>query len=234
MQCERFSQLQNSMSRKEHLLVAHQFVIHGIQQPERSESEMFSIGGLDHVDASAFDGFDYVALGHLHGPQKMGRDTVRYAGSPLKYSFSEARHQKSVVLIDLKSRGTVEYRLIPLTPKRDLREIKGPIEELLRVGREDMACSDDYIHATLTDEEELYDAIGQIRQVYPNLMALDFENSRSRKAMASQTAASGDVAKKSPLDLFADFYTLQNNNELSSEQLQLMKQIFEQVGGDNV
>lgn len=217
-----------------HLLVAHQFVIHGIQQPECSDSEMLSIGGLDHVESAAFDGFDYVALGHLHGPQRMGRDTVRYAGSPLKYSFSESRHQKSVVLIEVKSKGTVEYRLLPLSPKRDLREIKGPIEELLRVGREDTACSDDYIHATLTDEDEIYDAIGQIRQVYPNLMALDFENSRSRQVRDSQTAASGDVVRKSPLDLFSDFYQVQNHNELSLEQLQIMEQIFEQAGGDRV
>lgn len=216
------------------ILVAHQFVSYAAQEPERSDSETLSIGGLDNVDASAFDAFDYVALGHLHGPQRIGRDTVRYAGSPLKYSFSEAHHHKSAVLVELQEKGSVKFNLLPLMPLHNLREIRGPMKELIRAGREDSSGSDDYIHATLTDEEEIYDAIGQMRQVYPNLMVLDFDNSRSRQAATSQTAASRDAAGKGPLELFGDFYRLQNNKELAPEQLRVMERIFEQAGGESV
>jgi len=213
------------------ILLAHQFVVNGTQQPERSESESLSVGGLDNVDVSAFEAFDYVALGHLHRPQRIGRDTVRYAGSPLKYSFSEARHQKSATLLELGVKGELSIQQLPLIPLHDLREIKGPIAELLRMGREEPESAEDYIHATLTDEEEIYDAIGRLRQVYPNLMVLDFENSRIGQAVFSQIAASSDVAGKSPMDLFAAFYQMQNNNELTPEQVQVMERIFEQAGG---
>ena len=213
------------------ILLAHQFVVNGMQQPERSESESFSVGGLDNVDVSVFEMFDYVALGHLHRPQRIGREAVRYAGSPLKYSFSEAYHQKSVTLLELGVKGELSIHQLPLVPLHDLREIKGPIDELLRIGREEAKSAEDYIHATLTDEEEIYDAIGQLRQVYPNLMALDFENSRSGQAVSSQLAASGDIAGKRPMDLFAAFYQMQNNNELTLEQIHVLERIFEQAGG---
>lgn len=216
------------------VLIAHQFVLSGPLQPQRSESESLSIGGLDSVDASAFEAFDYVALGHLHGPQKIGRDTVRYAGSPLKYSFSEARHHKSATLLTFGKKGELEIRQLPLVPLRDLREIKGPIAELLRAGREDPDSAEDYIHATLTDEEEIYDAIGQLRQVYPNLMILDFENSRTAQTASGQAAASGGIEAASPAELFAEFYQMQNNDELSAEQLQLMENIFERAGGADI
>lgn len=213
------------------ILLAHQFVVNGTQQPERSESESLSVGGLGSVDVSAFDAFDYVALGHLHGPQRIGRDTVRYAGSPLKYSFSEARHEKSATLLELGVKGEISIQQFPLTPLHDLREIKGPIAELLRIGQEETESAEDYIHATLTDEEEIYDAIGQLRQVYRNLMVLDFENSRSRQALFLQIAATDDAARKNPMDLFTTFYQIQNNNELIPEQVQVMERIFEQAGG---
>lgn len=214
------------------ILIAHQFITSGGQEPERSDSESLSLGGLDNVDASAFDGYDYVALGHLHGPQRIGRDTIRYSGSPLKYSFSEARQHKSVTVLELAEKGTLTYRLVPLVPMRNMRELKGPIEELLRVGSEDPASSQDYIHATLTDEDEVYDALGKLRQVYPNLMRLDFENSRTAINAESKTAASGDVAHKSPLELFSEFYQNQNNTELTEEQKNIMTDIFEQAGGN--
>jgi DNA repair protein SbcD/Mre11 len=213
------------------ILLAHQFVTNGAQQPERSESEHLSVGGVDNVDTSVFDDFDYVALGHLHGPQRIGRDTVRYAGSPLKYSFSEVRHQKSAVLLELGDKGEIEVRMLPLTPLRNLREVKGPIAELLRIGRDNHQDSEDYIHVTLTDEGEIYDAIGQLRQVYPNLMALDFDNSRSRQTVSSPVSASDDVVKKSPVDLFFEFYQIQNNCELKAEQVRIIERIFEQAGG---
>lgn len=216
------------------ILLAHQFVVNGVQQPELSESESISVGGLDNVDASVFNVFDYVALGHLHRPQRIGRDSVRYGGSPLKYSFSEAQHQKSATLIELGVKGEILINQIPLIPLHNMREIKGPIAELLRIGREEPENAEDYIHATLTDEDEIYDAIGQLRQAYPNLMVLDFENSRSSQIAFAQIAASGEVTRKSPIDLFASFYQIQNNNELTSEQIQVLKRIFEQAGGAGI
>lgn len=216
------------------VLLAHQFVTNGMQQPDRSDSESISVGGSDNVDASIFESFDYVALGHLHGPQKIGRDTIRYAGSPLKYSFSEAKHSKSATLLELGPKGDICISLIPLVPMHDVREIKGPIAELLRIGREDQEGLEDYIHATLTDEDDIFDAIGQLREVYPNLMALDFENSRSRQAAISQATASRDVAQKSPIELFAELYKIQNNNELSANQALVLERIFVQAGGSEL
>lgn len=222
----------NIDTKQRNVLVAHQFVVHGTQKPEQSESESSSVGGLDNVDVSMFDPFDYVALGHLHRPQRIGRDTVRYGGSPLKYSFSEARHQKSISLLEFGVKGELKICQFPLVPLHDMREIKGPIEQLLKVGRENLCSSADYIHATLTDEEEIYDALGQLRQVYPNLMVLDFENRRTSQIISSQIADYEDIAKSSPLELFATFYDMQNNNELSVEQVGVMEQIFEKAGGE--
>lgn len=219
---------------KRNIIIAHQFITSGMQTPERTDSESVSAGGLDSVDVSAFERFDYVALGHLHSPQKIGRDTARYAGSPLKYSFSETRQHKSVTILELKRKGEIDIRFIPLISLHDMREIKGPLRELLKAGQEDADGSEDYIHAILTDEEEIYDAIGQLRQIYPNLMCLDFENSRSRQPLYSKTAASGDVAQKSPLELFSEFYQIQNNCELTPDQIRILEKVFEQAGGDGI
>lgn len=214
------------------LLVAHQFVTYGQKQPERSDSESISIGGLDNVDTDCFTPFDYVALGHLHGPQRIGRDTIRYAGSPLKYSFSEARQRKSLTILELKEKGEVEIRLHPLQPLRDMREIKGPMEELVKAGVREKEGALDYIHATLTDEKDIYDAIGQLRQVYPNLMSLDFENSKSRNKTFQLGAANEDFERKNPLHLFTEFYEAQNDSGLSGEQEQIIKEIFEKAIGE--
>lgn len=236
-------------SGERNILVAHQFITNGLIRPERSDSETVAVGGLDNIDASVFEPFDYVALGHLHGPQSIGREPIRYAGSPLKYSFSEVRQQKSVTLIEFAQKGTIDIQTLSLTALRDMREIKGPLAELLHAGASaDTSLRDaagtsveeaiqgvcqDYIRAILTDEDEIFDAIGQLRQVYPNIMRLDFANSRSRQAADSQTAASGDVARKSPLELFAEFYFKQNNCELNEEQRRIMEEILEQSGGAN-
>jgi exonuclease SbcD len=243
------------------ILAAHQFITSGALQPERSDSETVAVGGLDNIDASVFEPFDYVALGHLHGPQSIGRETIRYSGSPLKYSFSEVRQQKSVTLIEFAQKGTINIQTLSLTALRDMREIKGPLAELLRAGlsagtlmgtstgiaagtsmRDSTDTSvdgavpsvcQDFIRAILTDEDEIYDAIGQLRQVYPNIMRLDFENSRIRQVTDSTSAAAGDVARKSPLELFAEFYLKQNNCELNEEQQRIIREILEQVGGAN-
>lgn len=217
-------------TKERNVLVCHQFVTAGANQPERSDSEAVSAGGLDNVDVSAFEDFDYVALGHLHGPQRMGRDTVRYAGSPLKYSFSEARHQKSVTLIAFGPKGQVDIRLCPLDPLRDLRRIKGPLEALLCIGREEGDKALDYIHATLTDDGEIYDALGRVREVYPNLMALDFQSTQTD--LAGEETLIPEETEKSPLALFGGFYLAQNGREMTPAQQKIMQAVFEDAGGE--
>lgn len=213
--------------KQRNILVAHQFVTAAGRQPERSDSEVIALGGVDQVDYSLFEAFDYVALGHLHGPQRVGRDTVRYAGSPLKYSFSEARQKKSVTLVELKEKGQVEFQLIPLVPLRELREIRGPLAELLKIGREEGQASEDYLHATLTDPGEVYDAVGQLRTVYPNLMALDFDRTANAGAERNREQAMvSEPREKSPLELFEQFYQLQNDQELSGEERKLMETVL--------
>ncbi len=217
-------------SGERNVLVAHQFVTYRGEVPERCDSESVAVGGLDNVEASAFDAFDYAALGHLHGPQRIGRDTVRYAGSPLKYSFSEARQRKSITVVELGEKGGMNVRLLPLAPLRDMREIKGPIERLLRAGEEDGAVSRDYIRATLTDEGGVYDAVGKLREVYPNLMHIDFENSRTKETL-SEPSAPADTAGQMPAELFEAFYRSQNGAELTEDQRRLMADVFAEEEG---
>lgn len=221
-------------TRERNILVAHQFVTSGGVSPERSDSESISLGGLDNVDASLFQSFDYVALGHIHRPQRIGRDEIRYAGSPLKYSFSEARHHKSVTVIEIKEKGNVTIEMMPLLPLRDLREIKGPIDELIKIGKEDTKGATDYIHATITDEEEIYDALGKLRQVYPNIMILDFDNKRRQESLNFEAVSAEKIEAKGPLDLFEEFYEAQNNQKLSTEELKIIEKLLERAGGIEV
>lgn len=207
------------------ILVAHQFVTAGDISPECCDSENISVGGLDNVDVSVFDDFDYVALGHLHGPQKIGRDTVRYAGSPLKYSFSESNQKKSVTIITFDHKGKIGQEYISLIPFRDMRQLKGPIDELLNPKNYKKGNTMDYIHATLTDEEEIYDAIGRIRSIYPNVMRIDFDNSKTRPNETVKLAAE-DVIRKDPLWLFEEFFKNQNNVPMSDEQHEIMKKLL--------
>lgn len=215
---------------KRNVLVAHQFITSAGIEPERCESESVSVGGLDNIDASVFDSFDYVALGHLHGPQRIGRDTIRYAGSPLKYSFSEAKHKKSITVIEFGEKGDVKINTIPLVPVRDMREIKGPIEELLSPTAYEGTNTDDYIHVTLTDEEDIMDAIGQVHTVYPNVMRLDYDNKRT-KSINANTAAD-DIDRKTPAQLFKEFYKLQNNVEIDDEKVTIVTELLEKLGGN--
>ena len=205
------------------LLVTHQFVTGA----GRSDSEELSVGGSDNVDVSVFDDFDYVALGHIHGPQKMSRETVRYCGTPLKYSFSEAGHKKSVTVVELKEKGNVKIRTIPLTPLRDLREVKGSYQEITLKENWEKVCREDYMHVTLTDEEDIPDAIGKLRVIYPNLMKLDYDNARTRSGGA--VGAVEDVESKSPLELFEEFYEKQNNQPMTDEQYDFVKGLMEKI-----
>ncbi len=215
------------------ILVAHQFVRSGTMLPEQSESELESIGGLDQMDASIFESFDYVALGHLHGPQRIGRDTIRYAGSPLRYSFSEVKQNKSVTVVSLGEKGNVSFELIPLHPMRDMRVIKGPITALTAKETYMQGNREDYIHAILTDEDNIVDAIGRLRSVYPNIMKLEFENSMSKVNENAKTSAS-DVQKKNPMELFEEFFVSQNNVELKPEQKEIMRRVLERLEGERV
>ena len=206
------------------ILMTHQFVTGS----QRCESEELSVGGTDNVDASVFDGFDYVALGHLHSPQRCSRDTIRYCGTPLKYSFSEARDHKSVTVLEMAEKGNVTIRTLPLTPKRDLVELKGTYQELMAKSfYQGKPYQEDYTHITLTDEEDVPDAIGKLRSVYHNLMKLDYDNTRTRTNQVIECGA--DVENKSPLELFSDFYEQQNNQSMSETQTDFVKQLIEEI-----
>ena len=208
---------------RRNVLVTHQF----ITGAARSDSEEISVGGTDNVDASVFDGFDYVALGHIHGPQNIGSERIRYCGTPLKYSFSEVSHEKSVTVVDMGKDGDLAVRTVPLRPLHDMREIEGTYEELTYRPAYEGTNTDDYLHITLTDEEDVPDAIGKLRLIYPNLMCLDYNNSRTRAAgMLSDIA---DVEHRSPLDLFAEFYEQQNGRPMSDEQEDFAREIMEKI-----
>ena len=195
------------------VLVTHQFVTGAA----RCDSEDISVGGTDNVDVTAFDGFDYVALGHIHNPQQVVRETVRYCGTPLKYSFSEAGHEKSVTVAELGENGDISIRTAPLIPLRDMKELRGSYEDLTRRSfYENTTWREDYTHITLTDEEDIPDAVGKLRVIYRNLMKLDYDNRRTRSG--GEILGSGQVEKKSPLELFSELYEKQNNQPMTEEQ----------------
>ena len=186
-----------------------------------------SVGGVDSIDVSLFEGFDYVALGHLHSPQKVGRDTVRYAGSPLKYSFSEAHQHKAALFVTLGEKGSVRFEAAPLTPRHDLRELRGSYMELTDRRAYDGTPTDDYLHITLTDEQDVPDALARLRVIYPNLMRLDYDNRRTRAAETPDAAARAE--SKTPLEHFAAFYEAQNGQPLSDEQAAFCQSLIEDI-----
>ena len=216
----------NVNTAERNVIITHQFVTGA----ERSESEEISVGGSDNVDASVFDCFDYTALGHIHGPQNIGSERIRYCGTPLKYSFSEAKHKKSVTVVELREKGNLEVRTVALEPKRDMREIKGTYAEITLKDNYVNTNTDDYIHITLTDEDDIPDAIGKLRVIYPNLMKLDYDNNRTR------TCAKLDIIEnielRSPLDLFSEFYENQNNQPMTDGQSEFMESLIESIWED--
>lgn len=206
------------------VLVTHQFVTGGT----RSGSEELSVGGTDNVDSGVFAPFDYVALGHLHGAQHIGRETIRYAGSPLKYSFSEARQHKSVTVVTLGEKGDVQVRTAALTPLRELREIRGSYDELTaRSFYEHTTYRSDYLHLILTDEQDVFDAISRLRTIYPYLMTLDYDNARTRAAGGMSVPA--ETERRTPLELFEALYTRQNHQPMSEVQRAYIAQLMEQI-----
>ena len=206
---------------RRNVLVTHQFVTGA----SRSDSEEISVGGADNVDSAVFDAFDYVALGHIHSPQHCGSEKIRYCGTPLKYSFSEAKDTKSVTVAELKEKGNLVIRTVPLKPLRELVELRGTFEELTdRHFYENTTWTRDYVHLTLTDEEDIPDAVGKLRLIYRNLMKLDYDNARTRSNAEITGAQAQDT--RSPLELFASFYELQNNRPMTAEQLVFLEELI--------
>lgn len=211
---------------KRNVLLAHQFVTWK-GTAEESDSETKTLGGVDEMDASLFFDFDYVALGHLHGPQRIGRDTIRYGGSPLKYSFSELRQKKGVTLVEIQEKGNITTEFLPLEPLHPLREIKGTLADLLEAA-EEAGGSEDYVRAILTDEGAVYDPVGRLRVYYPNLMTLEMAQRGERQEDFSLRL---DQEQLSGPALFAGFFEKQNDREMSEAQKALVEKIWQDLGG---
>lgn len=204
---------------KRNVLMAHQFIL----GCEVCDSEELSVGGLDHIDGAVFDGFDYVALGHIHGPQRVKRETMRYAGSPLKYSFSEARHKKSVTIVEMQEKGDVRVRQAPLYPLRDVRLIEGMLDEIMQ-----MPYSEDYVWITVHDELPPPAAKVTLSVNFPNMMKFSVVNSRTKYDL--DVKAAEVMESKSVAELFSDFYRLQNNDQLPGElHMQVLNRVIREL-----
>ncbi len=209
--------------RERNILIAHQFVTGA----SLSDSEEIIVGGLDNINADLFEAFDYVALGHIHTPQKILHDTIRYCGTPLKYSFSEANQEKSVTIIDFPEKHKITFKIVPLKPLHDMRKLRGTYDELVKRDNYINTHTDDYLAVTLTDEEEIPEAIARLRAIYPNIMQLNYDNKRTQ---TNQVIETSDINKlKTPLELFNDFYKLQNNQELNETQRQIMVKLIQDI-----
>lgn len=214
------------------IILSHQFVTAGSEEPERSESETLILGGTENVDISCYKKFDYVALGHIHGPQRIGRDTARYAGTILKYSFSEVNQKKSLTMINFKEKGNLDIKLIPLEPLRDMRILKGPIEELTKEENYKKTNVEDYIKAIITNEEPVYDAIGKMKKIFPNTLRLEIENSKINLNIDKKLSNLDNIKKKDEIELFNEFYKYQHDQELNSIQLEIIEDIIKDVKGE--
>lgn len=209
--------------KRRNVLLSHQFVTGGAT----CESEEFSVGGADNVDAAAFDGFDYVALGHLHGRQAMGRPGLRYCGSPLKYSFSEVGQQKTLTVVDMGKKGDLGIRELPLAPRRDLQDLRGSYRTVSGKPFYEGLKRDNYFRVTLTDEQDEPDAMQKLRVIYPNLMRLEYDNARTR--VRGGVAGLPDAQDKSPMELYEALYLEQNGAPLSPEQKDYLGSLMETI-----
>lgn len=215
--------------KKRNIIVAHQFVAGKGADPELAGSEgagTQSVGLVEKIGYDCFDGFDYVALGHIHSPQSVSRDEVRYSGSPLKYSLSEVNNDKSVPLITLGEKGSLDIELLKLKPMRDMRHLRGPIEKLL--DKDNIVRPMDFIYATLTNEDMINDAMGIMQQVYPNTVKIDYDNSRTRQV--DQIDITAITEHKSFDELIGDFYRKMYSCEISEEELQIMMEVAKEAG----
>lgn len=208
---------------KRNIMIAHQFVTGA----SVCDSEELAIGGLENIDGSIFDDFDYVALGHIHRAQKVGRETLRYSGTPLKYSFSEINHKKSVTVVDMKGKDDIDIKLIEIKPLHNMRKIEGTYEEITLKSNYVDTDTTDYMHIVLKDEEDILDAIGKLRSIYPNIMKLEYDNIRTRSNTKVDVASRVD--EKTPLELFEELYELQNNQEMNNEQIDYMKDFMDNI-----
>lgn len=214
----------NIDQKQRNVIITHQFVTGA----SRSDSEEISLGGSDNVDGSIFESFDYTALGHIHSPQNVGSEKIRYCGTPLKYSFSESKQKKSVTVVELFEKGNLSVTTVPLEPLRDMVEIKGKYDEItLKSFYENTSLRNDYIHITLTDEEDIPDAISRLRVIYKNIMKLDYDNLRTRHVADIYT--NDNVETKSPTELFGDFYQMQNGVEMSQTQADYINAAIEKI-----
>ena len=211
---------------RRNIIVAHQYVTGA----SLCESEELNVGTLDNISASNFDAFDYAALGHIHGPQNIIENKVRYCGTPLKYSFSEVNHKKSVTLVTLGAKGDVSVELCPLEPLHDLVEIKGKYNDITARDFYDGINTEDYIHFTLTDEQDIPYVLDKLGVIYPNIMALDYDNTRTRTM--SEITETEQVENKSPFELFGQLYKIQNGKEMDDIQQKYVSDLIEQIWGD--
>jgi len=212
---------QTKIDEKErNVLLAHQFVTGA----KRCDAEELQVGDVDQIPAELFASFEYVALGHIHSPQKVGRETVRYCGAPLKYAFSEAGQEKSITVVELKEKGSVDLRTIPLKPLHDLRKIRGTYLEVTAKSFYENRDCEDYLQVTLTDEEDVPDGMAKLRTIYPNLMRLEYDNKRTRSN--AEVRAAERVEEKSELELFQEFYELQNNQLMTEVQEQFVEELL--------
>lgn len=223
--------LQVDTSRR-NVVLAHQFVTAAGALPETCDSEQLSVGGLDRVDGSVFSPFDYTALGHLHGPQRVGSETIRYAGSPLKYSFSELHQKKSVTVAELRAKGETEIRQIPLQPRREMTELRGIFEEILEEARKKGEPQTDYYHMILTDETDVVDALSRLREYYPNIMLLDYDNRRTRSQ--KEVEQLDRVEERTPGELFAALYEQQNGQEMDSDRKEYLDGLIREIWEEQV
>lgn len=223
--------LQVNTSRR-NVVLAHQFVTAAGALPETCDSEQLSVGGLDRVDGSVFSPFDYTALGHLHGPQRVGSETIRYAGSPLKYSFSELHQKKSVTVAELRAKGETEIRQIPLQPRREMIELRGTFEEILEEARKKGEPQTDYYHMILTDETDVVDALSRLREYYPNIMLLDYDNRRTRSQ--KEVEQLDRVEERTPGELFAALYEQQNGQEMDSDRKEYLDGLIREIWEEQV
>lgn len=223
--------LQVDTSRR-NVVLAHQFVTAAGALPETCDSEQLSVGGLDRVDGSVFSPFDYTALGHLHGPQRVGSETIRYAGSPLKYSFSELHQKKSVTVAELRAKGETEIRQIPLQPRREMIELRGTFEEILEEARKKGELQTDYYHMILTDETDVVDALSRLREYYPNIMLLDYDNRRTRSQ--KEVEQLDRVEERTPGELFAALYEQQNGQKMDSDRKEYLDGLIREIWEEQV
>lgn len=213
---------------RRNVLVAHQFVA-GAQV---CDSEERSVGGIDQIDASCLAGFDYVALGHLHGPQQAGGETIRYAGTLLKYSFSEIHHHKGITLVELGEKGDVSIRMFPLKPLHEMRQIRGRYEEITKRANYENTDTADYMRIILTDEEDIFDAVGKLRAIYPNLMRLEYDNTRTGSCQMLQTETA--APEKGPAEFVEELFTMQNQKSMDEQQKAYMERLIRQVWEEDV